>query len=105
MFVSGLGNDMSAVLLSKTEEIAESLIEAIPIRLGISEGFARSNAPIKGDLVVVLDPLTNKPFELGKIVLESVRARVLGLTNPECNVRPFSRAFMTTLVCLQTAGS
>ena len=66
MFVGGLSNDMSAVPLSKTEEVAKGLIEAISIRLGISEGFARSNAPIKGDLVVVLDPLTNKPFELGK---------------------------------------
>ena len=105
MFVGGLSNDMSAVSLSKTEEIAKSLIEAVSIRLSIFEGPARSNAPFKGDLVVVLDPLTNKPFELGKIVLESVRARVLGLTNPECTMRPFSRALMTTLVCLQTAGS
>ena len=105
MFVSGLSNDMSAVLLNKTEEIAESLIEAIPIRLSIFEGPARSNAPFKGDLVVVLDPFTDKPFELGEIVLESVRARVLGLTNSESAMRPFSRGFMITLVCLQTAGS
>ena len=98
MFVSGLGNDMSAVLLSKTEEIAESLIEAIPIRLSIFEGPARSNAPFKGDLVVVLDPFTDKPFELGEIVLERVRARVLGLTNSESTERPFSRAFTITLV-------
>ena len=89
MFVSGLSNDMSAVLLSKTEEIAKSLIEAVSIRLSIFEGPARSNAPFKGDLVVVLDPLTNKPFELGKIILESVRTRVFGLTYPEDKTHPF----------------
>ena len=105
MFVGGLRNDMSAVPLSKTEEVAKGLIEAISIRLGISEGLARGNAPFKGNLIVVLDPFTDKPFELGKIVFKRVRARVLGLTDSEGTLRPFPRASTTTLVCLQTAGS
>ena len=105
MFVGGLSNDMSAVPLSKTEEIAKGLIEAISIRLGISEGLARGNAPFKGDLIVVLDPFADKPLEFGKIVFKRVWARVLGLTDSESTGSPFTRASTTTLVCLQTAGS